>query len=114
MTRLLVVDDDPDIRQLLKGVLEAYHFVVATAANGREAVERVKADAPDGVFLDVRMPVMDGFRALEAIRREHPTLPVFMISASRSDMAEKVRTEGASGYLPKPIDLQQLRTILSN
>ena len=112
MTRLLVVDDDPDIRDLLKGVLEAYHFVVATATNGREAVERVKAEAPDGVFLDVRMPVMDGFRALEAIRREHPTLPVIMISASRSDVAERVRAEGASGYLPKPIDLQQLRAVL--
>src|SRR5262245_66426964 len=97
MTRLLVVDDDPDIRQLLKGVLEAYHFVVATAANGREAVERVQSEAPDGVFLDVRMPVMDGFRALQAIRREHPTLPVIMISASRSDVAEVPRPEGAGG-----------------
>ena len=60
MKQLLVVDDDPDIRQMLKVVLEAHHFAVATAANGRQAVEQVQADVPDGIFLDIRMPVMDG------------------------------------------------------
>ena len=92
MMRLLVVDDDPSIRHLLKSLLEAHRFSVATAANGREAVELVGAEVPDGVFLDVRMPVMDGFHALEAIRREHPTLPGLMLSASRPvEMAETAR-----------------------
>jgi CheY-like chemotaxis protein len=113
MRKLLVVDDDPDIRLLLQRFLEAHQFAVATAANGREAVECVTAEVPDGIFLDVRMPVMDGFHALDAIRREHPTLPIIMISASRiGDMAETVRARGASGYLPKPIDVHQLRATL--
>jgi CheY-like chemotaxis protein len=113
MMRLLVVDDDPSVRHLLKSLLEAHQFSVATAANGREALEQVTAEVPDGIFLDVRMPVMDGFHALEAIRREHPTLPIIMISASRPvDMAEAVRARGATGYLPKPIDLRQLRAAL--
>ena len=111
--RILVVDDDPDIRHLLKSVLEAYHFAVATAANGREAVDRLKAEVPDGIFLERSVPVMDGFHVLEAIRRERPELPVIMISASQTgDLAEKVRAGGASGYLPKPIDLQKLRAVL--
>jgi CheY-like chemotaxis protein len=111
--RILVVDDDRDICHLLKGILEAHHFVVATAINGREAVAQVEAEVPDGIFMDVRMPVMDGFLALQAIRREHPQLPIIMTSASRtSEIAEKVRAYGASGYLPKPIDLRQLRAVL--
>ena len=113
MKQLLVVDDDPDARQMLKMVLEAHHFLVATAANGRQAVEKVQADVPDGVFLDVRMPVMDGFRALEAIRREHPHLTIIMISASAGeDTAEKARVGGADGYLPKPIESKRLKAVL--
>jgi CheY-like chemotaxis protein len=113
MKQLLVVDDDPDIRQMLKAVLEAHHFAVATAANGRQALELVQADVPDGIFLDIRMPVMDGFRALEAIRREHPHLTIIMISASpNGDIAEKARVGGANGYLPKPIDPQRLKAVL--
>ena len=113
MKQLLVVDDDPDIRQMLKVVLEAHDFAVATAANGQQAVEQVKADVPDGVFLDVRMPIMDGFRALEVMRREHPHLPIFMISGSAyGDGAEKARVSGANGYLAKPIDPQTLKAVL--
>jgi CheY-like chemotaxis protein len=115
MKRLLVVDDNPDIRHLLKSVLEAHHFAVVTAANGREALEQVGAEVPDGIFLDVRMPVLDGLQALEAIRRAHPALPIIMISASRTgDLAKHVRMRGANGYLPKPINLQQLRAVLRN
>ena len=113
MKRLLVVDDDPSIRYLLKSLLEAHQFRVATAANGREAVDLVGTEPPDGVFMDVRMPVMDGFDALTAIRREHPALPVIMISASRPvEMGETARARGANGFLAKPIDLHQLRETL--
>lgn len=113
MKQLLVVDDDQDVRQMLKVVLEAHHFAVATAANGRQAVEQVNADVPDGVFLDVRMPIMDGFRALEVMRREHPQLTIIMISGSpNGDTAEKARVSGANGYLPKPIDPQRLKAVL--
>ena len=70
MKRLLVVDDDPDICQLLKVVLEAYRFKVDIATNGQEALEHVRAEVPDGIFLDLRMPVMDG-RVLLAWLTEH-------------------------------------------
>lgn len=113
MKRILVVDDDPDVLHLLKRVLEAHQFVVETATNGLEAIERVRASAPDGIFLDLRMPVMGGFEALEAIRREDTAVPIILISASRSgNVAEEARAHGANGYLAKPFDPRELRAVL--
>ena len=68
---------------------------------------------PDGIFLDIRMPVMDGFRALEAIRREHPHLTIIMISASpyRRHRRE-ARVFGANGWPSETIDPQPLKTVL--
>jgi two-component system response regulator MprA len=113
MKRLLVVDDDPDIRLQLKTILKAYHFTVETAANGQEALERVKATVPDGIFLDLRMPVMDGFEALDSLRQAYPDVPIIVITASKTrDIAQKVRTMGANGCLLKPFDPEALRAIL--
>jgi two-component system response regulator MprA len=114
MKRLLVVDDDPDILRLLKSILEAYHFMVETASNGREAIERVQATVPDGIFLDLRMPVMDGYEALDILRREYPDVTIIAITASQTgDVVRKVQARGAHGCLLKPFDPPRLREILS-
>jgi CheY-like chemotaxis protein len=114
MKKLLVVDDDPDILRLLQSILEAYHFAVETASNGREAIQRVKAAVPDGIFLDLRMPVMDGYEALDILRREYPEITIIAITASETgDIIRKVQTRGANGCLLKPFDPQQLSAILS-
>jgi CheY-like chemotaxis protein len=113
MKRLLVVDDDPDILQLLKAVLEAYRFAVETASNGREAIGRVQAAVPDGIFLDLRMPVMDGFQTLDILRREYPDVPIIAITASTTaDIAQQIQERGARGCLLKPFDPQRLKVIL--
>jgi CheY-like chemotaxis protein len=113
MKTILVVDDDPDILHLLKTVLEAYDFAVKTASNGREAIERVKAAVPDGIFLDLRMPAMDGFEVLDIIRREYPDVTIIVITASKTrDIVQQARVRGANGCLMKPFDPGELRAIL--
>jgi two-component system, response regulator, stage 0 sporulation protein F len=113
MKRLLVVDDDPDIRLQLKAVLEAYHFTVETAANGQEALERVNARVPDGIFLDLRMPVMDGLTALDVLRRKYPSIKVIAITASTTDdVVRHVRARGAHTCLVKPFDRQAFQAAL--
>lgn len=113
MKKLLVVDDDPDICQLLKVVLEAYHFTVDIATNGQEALEHVRAEVPDGIFLDLRMPVMDGWAALDVLQREYPAVIVIVITASRTgDVVRHVRARGAQGCVLKPFDPHELRATL--
>ena len=115
MKKILVVDDDPDILQLLKAVLEAYHFTVELASNGREAIERVQAGVPDGILLDLRMPVMDGFETLDILHREYPDVPIIAITASETgDVVQRTRARGASGCLLKPFDPQKLNAILGD
>jgi len=113
MPKVLVVDDDLDILNLLKNVLEAYRFVVETATNGQEAVERARAAVPDGIFMDLRMPVMDGFEALAILRREFPDLTIIMLTASKTrDIVQQARGRGASECMLKPFDPEELRGIL--
>lgn len=113
MKSILVVDDDPDMLHLLQTVLTAYHFAVDTASNGREALEHIRAAVPDGIFLDLRMPVMDGFEVLDIMRREHPEVIVIVITASQTgDVAQHTRARGAHGCLMKPVDPQELRALL--
>jgi len=114
MKRILVVDDDPDVRQLLRTILEASRFAVETVCNGREAVEWCRTSIPDGIMLDLRMPVMGGLEALDLIRRESVAVPVILMSASHaSHFAEEALARGASAYLAKPFDPQELRAALT-
>ena len=113
MKRLLVVDDDADFCQLLKAVLEAYHFMVDIASNGQEALERVGVLVPDGIFLDLHMPVLDGWAVLDVLHRDYPDLPVIIITASRpGNVRQHVRARGAAACLLKPFEPQELRATL--
>jgi CheY-like chemotaxis protein len=68
---------------------------------------------PDGIFLDLRMPVMDGWTALDVLRREYPTVTVVVITASRTgDVARHVQARGAQGCVLKPFDPHELRATL--
>ncbi len=111
--RLLVVDDDPDICDLLRDRLESEGFQVDTAADG-EAALRILADRPvDGVLLDIALPELDGFAVLRQLRPRHPTLPVVMMTAVEAlDRAMAAVEAGAQGYLLKPFDATRLRHII--
>src|SRR6476661_3994008 len=106
--RVLVVDDDNDVRTLVAGLLERAGYEVNEAADGRDALRVVFADRPDLVLLDVTMPGLDGWATLERTR-ELTDVPVLMVTA-RSDELEKVRglKAGADDYMTKPFGRQEL------
>jgi len=106
--RILVVDDDADIRGLLRELLERRGFVVAEASDGKQALQEMYEGRPDLVLLDVSMPGLDGWTTLERIR-ELSDVPVVMLTA-RSEELEKTRglRAGADDYVTKPFGRQEL------
>jgi len=110
--RLLVVDDVEANRDLLARRLRQMGHAVEMAANGREALERMRADAFDLILLDVMMPEMDGLEVLEELRADEAlrTIPVLMVSAVQ-EMESVVRCieRGATDYLPKPLNVVLLK-----
>ena len=108
--RILIVDDDDDIRVMLHDRLQALGFVLVTAANGLLGMSIVKSSWVDGILLDIEMPVMDGLTMLEELRRWHAHIPVIMMSADPDQEKIKKAIElGAIGYTPKPIDVARLK-----
>ena len=109
MARILVVDDEPDILLLHRLNLEAAGHEVLLAADGMKALERIDADHPDCVVLDVMMPVLDGWGVLEALRERVDAPPVLVVSAKSSTAdIEHALSIGAKGYLAKPFNAQTL------
>jgi DNA-binding response OmpR family regulator len=107
-SQVLVIDDDGDIRALVAALLERAGYEVNQASDGRDGLRAVFSDRPDLVLLDVTMPGLDGWGALERIR-ELTDVPVLMLTA-RSDELEKVRglKSGADDYMTKPFGRQEL------
>jgi DNA-binding response OmpR family regulator len=105
---VLVVDDDPDIRGLVKELLERQGYGVSEAANGKDALRSLYASPPDVVLLDVSMPELDGWQTLERIR-DLSDVPVAMLTARAAEL-EKVRglKAGADDYITKPFGRQEL------
>ncbi|MCP4427484.1 MAG: response regulator [Chloroflexi bacterium] len=112
MTRsVLIVDDEPMARTLLRLMLVRAGFNVSEAANGYDALDKVKKSRPDVILLDVMMPGMDGFTVCETIRDQDETanLPIIMLSAKTDlDSINKGLLVGATKYLTKPISPEDL------
>ncbi len=105
--RVLAVDDDPVIRQLLEINLELEGYEVRLASDGVEAVEAAREFRPDLILLDVMMPRMDGWQACATIREDADLaeIPVVFLSARAQDAdVEKGEALGAAAYLTKPFD----------
>ena len=107
--RLLVVDDEATILELLSGSLRLAGFEVVTAASGAEAVRAAASDRPDLVLLDVMMPDGDGFEALRRMRSGGAGVPVIFLTA-RDDVSDRVRgfAVGGDDYVTKPFSLEEL------
>lgn len=107
--RILVVDDEESITQLLSTALQYEGFTVQTAATGREALAEVQAFRPDLVLLDVMLPDLDGFEVQRRLPNGNSRLPVVFLTARR-DTEDRVRglTIGADDYVTKPFSLEEV------
>lgn len=112
MKRILVVEDNPANRELLRELLSAWGYEVVEAVDGGQALEKVRSASPDLVLLDIGMPVLDGFAVVRELRKDPHflTLPVVAVSAyaMRGDQ-EKALQAGFNAYLTKPIDAAALK-----
>lgn len=109
--RILIVDDDPIIRHMLRMLLELEKYEVVEAGDGYDALRKVEEFQPDAMILDVMMPNMDGITACETIRAQpHMAhLPIIMLSGkTRPGAAEAGLAAGANVYLYKPMNTIQL------
>src|SRR5205823_7629258 len=107
-TSVLVVDDSPSIRHLLREYLAGQGFAVATAVNGREALAQARHQPPDAVLLDLVMPEMDGYDFIRAYRRES-SCPILVITAREEEADAVLGLElGADDYLTKPFRMREL------
>ena len=113
MQHILVVDDDPAIRDVVADILEMSGYSVATAANGAEGLDKIRHDLPAVVLLDLMMPVMNGWEFLYACRREAPcaAVPIVVMSAAR-DASRAVEDLGAQAFLAKPFELEAVLRVL--
>ena len=112
MIRALLVDDEPLGRRRIRKLLEDEPdvAVVGMCANGQEAVEAIQAEAPDLVFLDVQMPVLDGFAVLDAVGAEH--MPVVIFVTAYDQYALRAFDVHALDYLLKPFDRERFQEAL--
>ena len=113
MTRVLIVDDEPDILLMLRVNLEADGFETALAADGETAMQRVGEDRFDLVLLDVMMPVMDGWGVLDGLARL-PNPPKVIVVSAKSSERDVVRAieAGAVDYLTKPFSPAELGALV--
>jgi len=110
---ILVVDDEPKVRESLQEFLQSHGFTVATTASGEEALEALKRLSPTAVLLDVKMSGMDGLLALKKIKTLRPNATVIMITGLEEEKTmEEALALGADGYILKPFNLEYLETTL--
>jgi CheY-like chemotaxis protein len=112
MVRILVVDDHPASLELIRAVLESAGYEVMEAQDGVEAIAAALRFSPDLVLMDLKMPRMDGFAALNALRKE-PQLKVIPIVAltaqAMQGYGDVILQAGFSGYITKPLSLEGFR-----
>jgi len=114
--RILVVDDDPELREYIREHLSGV-YKVSTASNGAEAMKMIHDNVPDLVVSDVMMPEMDGLTLLKQLKSNADThhVPVILLS-SKSDIADRMAgwNRGADGYLGKPFNIEELDMMIDN
>ena len=110
--KVLIVDDEPDLLETMAFRLDAAGYEVITAADGASGVKKAREEGPDLIIMDVMMPGMDGFEALEKLKEEIATrkIPtvVFSCGKDEEEWAKKSLKLGAAGYIVKPFETESL------
>jgi two-component system, response regulator, stage 0 sporulation protein F len=117
MAKLLIVDDEIDVREFAANFFRKRKLEVNTAANGYEAIEKVKQDKPDIVLLDIRMEGMSGIQTLEEIKKIDQAIQVFMVTGTNpkeNEAYNKCLQLGAANYVHKPLKLEELEQVVMN
>src|SRR5689334_3667238 len=112
--QVLVVEDEADLRKMMKILLEIHGFDVIEAADGYEAVEKAVEEKPDLILMDIAMPVMDGIDSTRTIRQhaELKGVPIVAVTAYGDFYSQRARIAGCDDVLQKPLDFAQLKPIV--
>ena len=113
MAKLMIVDDEPDVREFAKNFFSKRKLEVTTAADGAEAISVAREFNPDVVMLDVRMEGMDGLEALGKLKEINKDMRVIMVTGvNDSEAMQKAKELGAIGYIHKPLILEELEKVV--
>ncbi len=108
-SKILIVDDEPDIAEVLGDRLEANGFDVRIENSARGCYAAVEEEAPDLILMDIQMPEISGLEALVEMKKIHPEIPILMVSASTAKGASNEPIEkGAAGFVLKPFEPEEL------
>jgi CheY-like chemotaxis protein len=109
-SRILIVDDDPDVLELLKDLFTKKGYLIECVTSGQEALDFAEKSEAAGVLLDIKMPEMDGIETLRRLKEKKPQLPVVMLTAYGYDdnFINKALELGATGYISKNLPLNQI------
>ena len=113
--KVLIVEDYEDTREFMKILLESYGYKVIEAADGIEAIDRVKQYHPDLILMDISLPVVDGLTATRAIREfdeESKKVPIIAVTAFGKNYYHKAIEAGCNDLIDKPVDFDSLEPIL--
>ena len=112
MAKILIVDDNPDVREVLQCQLRMLGYLVIAAENGYVAIEKAVVEQPDLILMDIMMPEMDGWQASRAVRANPQTknIPILASTAMsrRADLNACVEA-GCNGYIVKPFTMMELK-----
>jgi CheY-like chemotaxis protein len=114
--RILVADDEPEVVDLVRMMLSMEGYTILSAGDGQETVDRARADLPDLILLDVRMPRMSGLTVLDELTADPATahIPIIMLSVVTTypDVRRALK-QGAIAYLPKPFELREMTRLVA-
>jgi CheY-like chemotaxis protein len=110
MSKILIIDDDVDLVAVMKGVLAREEYDIISASNGKEGLAQVKKEKPDLIFLDINMPVMDGFLFADEFNRDitHSRIPVIALTSFVESPLDQPVPFEVTEWVRKPIKLKDL------